>query len=320
MERADRDVFERGLRHAVEAHTGAALDAALVELGWPDALVEDTQEAVSIFFGLQGSAHASSSALDRVLACSIGLEVAPPAGFVLPPLGRWSPPGASDGARLVVRGLGTQSLAGAGDAVVVAQAVNTELAFCVPKAELTLRPVHGMDPGLGLVEVQGTVAKDALAPEVVAPSWSSAVALAQLAVGYELVGAARAMLELAREHALARVQFGQPIARFQAVRHRLAETLVGIEAAEGVLDAAWEDRSPVTAAVAKALAGRGARAASRHCQQVLAGIGFTTEHEFHRYARRVLVLDELFGASRSLTRELGTDLVSGRRMPAFAPL
>ena len=320
MERAERDVFERGLRHAIEAHTGAALDAALVGLGWPDALVEDTQEAVSIFFGLQGSAHASSSALEAVLAGSIGLEVAPPAAFVLPPLGRWSPPGAFDGARLVVRGLGTQSLAGDGDAVVVAQAVNTELAFCVPKAELTLRPVHGMDPDLGLVEVQGSVAKDALAPEVVAPSWSSAVALAQLAVGYELVGAARAMLELARGHALARVQFGQPIARFQAVRHRLAETLVGIEAAEGVLDAAWEDRSPVTAAVAKALAGRGARTASRHCQQVLAGIGFTTEHEFHRYARRVLVLDELFGASRSLTRDLGADLVSGWRMPAFAPL
>ena len=117
MERADRDVFERGLRHATEAHTGAALDAALVELGWPDALVEDTQEAVSIFFGLQGSAHASSSALDRVLACSMGLEVASPAGFVLPPLGRWSPPGALDGARLVVRGLGTQSPAPARDCV-----------------------------------------------------------------------------------------------------------------------------------------------------------------------------------------------------------
>ena len=320
MERAERDVFERGLRHAVEAHTGAALDAELVELGWPDALVEDTQEAVSIFFGLQGSAHASSSALERVLAFSIGLEVPPPAGFVLPPLGRWSPPGALDGTRLVVRGLGTQSLLEGGDAVVVAQAVNTELAFCVPTAELTLRPVRGMDPGLGLVEVHGTVPKDALASEVVAPSWSSAVALAQLAVGYELVGAARAMLELARQHALARVQFGQPIARFQAVRHRLAETLVGIEAAEGVLDAAWEDGSPVTAAVAKALAGRGARTASRHCQQVLAGIGFTTEHEFHRYAKRVLVLDELFGASRSLTRKLGADLVWERRMPAFAPL
>ena len=55
--------------------------------------------------------------------------------------------------------------------------------------------------------------------------------------------------------------------------------------------------------MAKALAGRGARTAARHCQQVLAGIGFTTEHEFHRYVRRVIVLDQLFGTSRSLTRE-----------------
>jgi len=320
MNDAERDAFERGLRHAVEAHTGAALDAALLELGWPDALAQDTREAVSVLFALQGSSHTTSSALDRVLACAIGLDVPPSSGFVLPPLGRWDPPGELDRDRLVVRGLGTSSLPAGATAVVVARAVNTEVAFCVPAGELTLRPVHGMDPELGLVEVHGTVPKHALAPEVVSPSWSASVALAQLAVGYELVGAARTMLELARQHALARVQFGQPIARFQAVRHRLAETLVGIEAAEGVLDAAWEDRSPVAAAVAKALAGRGARAASRHCQQVLAGIGFTTEHEFHRYARRVVVLDGLFGASRALTRELGADLLAAQRLPAFAPL
>jgi len=320
MDGAERDVFERGLRHAVEAHTGAALDAALLELGWPDALAQDTQEAVAVFFALQGSAHASSSALDRVLACSIGLDVPPSSGFVLPPLGRWDPPGELDRDRLVVRGLGTSSLPAGATAVVVARAVNTEVAFCVPTAELTLRAVHGMDPELGLVEVLGTVPKDALAPEAVSASWSASVALAQLAVGSELVGAARTMLELARQHALARIQFGQPIARFQAVRHRLAETLVGIEAAESVLDAAWEDRSPVAAALAKALAGRGARTASRHCQQVLAGIGFTTEHEFHRYARRVVVLDELLGASRALTRELGAELLATRQLPAFAPL
>jgi acyl-CoA dehydrogenase-like protein len=320
MDRAERDAFERGLRHAVAAHTGAALDAALVELGWPDALTEDTREAVSMFFERQGASHASSSALDRVLGSAMGLDVPPATGFVLPALGGWCPPGELDGRSLVVRGLATQSLLGSGAAVVVARAVNTEVAFCVPTRELTLRPVRGMDPDLGLVEVHGSVPKDALRPEVVAPAWPSAVALVRLAVGHELVGAARTMLELARQHALARVQFGQPIARFQAVRHRLAETLVAIESADAVLDAAWEDREPVTAAVAKALAGRGARTASRHCQQVLAGIGFTTEHEFHRYARRVLVLDELFGASRSLTRDLGADLLSTRRVPAFAPL
>jgi hypothetical protein len=41
----------------------------------------------------------------------------------------------------------------------------------------------------------------------------------------------RAMLALARSHALDRVQFGRPLAGFQAVRHRLAETLVALEGA-----------------------------------------------------------------------------------------
>jgi hypothetical protein len=320
MDGGDREVFERSLRHAVETHSGEPLDAALLQIGWRDALAEHPQEAVSILFELEGAAHASSSALEQVLACSLGLDVPPAAGLVLPPLGRRCPPGELDGAQLVVRGLGTVSLLARATAVVVAQAVNTEVAFLVPTAVLTLRPVRGMDPELGLVEVGGTVARGALRPEVASPSWPAAVALAQLAVGHELVGAARTMLELARRHALERVQFGQPISRFQAVRHRLAETLVAIESASTVLGAAWEDGSPRTAAVAKALAGRGARTAARHCQQVLAGIGFTTEHEFHRYARRALVLDELFGSSRSLTRELGVELLAARRLPDFAPL
>jgi len=320
MDGEDRDVFARSLRHAVESHSGEPLDAALLDLGWPDALAEHTHEAVSLLFELEGSAHASSSALDQVLACSLGLEAPLSAGFVLPPLGRWCPPGELDSGSLVIRGLGSASLLARETAVVVTQAVNTEVAFLVPTPELILRPVRGMDPELGLVEVSGTVAKGALRPEVVSPSWPAAVAVAQLAMGHELVGAARTMLELARRHALERVQFGQPISGFQAVRHRLAETLVAIESADAVLSAAWEDGSPTSASVAKALAGRGARTAARHCQQVLAGIGFTTEHEFHLYARRVLVLDELFGSSRSLTRELGAELLAARRLPPFAPL
>ena len=170
-----------------------------------------------------------------------------------------------------------------------------------------------MDPGLGLVEVTGdgvpfTTDRDAGTGRMVARAWP----LARLAVGHELVGAARAMLALAREHALERIQFGQPIGRFQAVRHRLADTLVAIEAADAALGSAWEERSPQAAAMAKALAGRGARTAARHCQQVLAGIGFTTEHDLHHYVRRVLVLDQLFGAARTLTRDLGRELLATR--------
>ncbi len=128
------------------------------------------------------------------------------------------------------------------------------------------------------------------------------------------------MLQLAGQHALDRIQFGHPISSFQAVRHRLADTLVAIEAAEGALGSAWEVGSPPAAAMAKALAGRSARTAARHCQQVLGGIGFTTEHHLHRYVRRTLVLDELFGSARTLTRDLGDELLTTRSLPPLPPL
>ena len=87
------------------------------------------------------------------------------------------------------------------------------------------------------------------------------------------------MLALARQHALDRVQFGKPIASFQAVRHRLAETLVAIEGAEATLSLPGTDNPDLTALLAKAAAGKAALTAARHCQQVLGGIGFTAEHD-----------------------------------------
>jgi acyl-CoA dehydrogenase-like protein len=138
----------------------------------------------------------------------------------------------------------------------------------------------------------------------------------RLALSHELIGAARTMLDQARQHALEREQFGQPIAQFQAVRHRLAEALVAVEGAEAMLEAAWDDGGADTAAMAKAVAGRNAKTAARHCQQVLAGIGFTTEHPFHLYLKRVLLLDQLLGSSARLTRQLGEQLLRTRQLPA----
>ncbi len=178
------------------------------------------------------------------------------------------------------------------------------------------RAVEGIDPDLGLVEVHGTLAPG----DAERVDWDAAVQLAQLALAHELVGVSRRALAMAREHALERIQFDQPIAKFQAVRHRLAETLVAIETAVAVLDAAWLDPTPVTAAMAKASAGRSARVAAKHCQQVLAGIGFTTEHDLHRYLRRIWMLDQLFGSSALLTKTLGEQLIATRVLPPLLPL
>jgi hypothetical protein len=143
---------------------------------------------------------------------------------------------------------------------------------------------------------------------------------ARRAVGWWLVGASRAMLALARQHALDRVQFGRPIASFQAIRHRLAETLVAIEGAEATLNLPGDDNPDLTALLAKAAAGKAALTAARNCQQVLGGIGFTEEHDLHHHVKRVLVLDQLLGSSRELTRKAGAGLRARGSAPRLAAL
>lgn len=146
----------------------------------------------------------------------------------------------------------------------------------------------------------------------------AALAAGRRALGWWLVGAGRAMLSLARQHAVDRVQFGRRIGSFQAIRHRLAETLVAIEGAEAALDTATahtDDADGLASLLAKAAAGQAAQTAARHCQQVLGGIGFTAEHPLHHHVKRSLILDALLGSTRELTRQAGTAL----RAKGFAP-
>ena len=143
------------------------------------------------------------------------------------------------------------------------------------------------------------------------------LAAGRRALGWWLVGTSRAMLTLARQHALDRVQFGRPVASFQAVRHRLAETLVAIEGAEATLGATTDDFGSL---LAKAAAGQAALTAAKHCQQVLGGIGFTAEHELHRHVKRALLLDGLLGSARELTREAGARLRAEGSAPRLVHL
>ncbi|WP_330307883.1 MULTISPECIES: acyl-CoA dehydrogenase family protein [unclassified Streptomyces] len=143
------------------------------------------------------------------------------------------------------------------------------------------------------------------------------LAAGRRALGWWLVGTGRAMLGLARAHVLDRTQFGHPLASFQAVRHRLAETLVALDGAEATLVAAEDDLGSL---LAKAAAGQAALTAARHCQQVLGGIGFTAEHTLHRHVRRALVLDGLLGSARELTRKAGALLREAGTAPRLVQL
>jgi hypothetical protein len=183
----------------------------------------------------------------------------------------------------------------------------------------------------------GEVLDPELPLRLVDPGAPVPLAAGRRAVGWWLVGLCRAMIALARQHAVDRAQFGRPIASFQAVRHRLAEALVHTEGAEATLLAVGDERGSLLAVgdelasllaagdelgslLAKAAAGKAALAVARHCQQVLGGIGFTAEHDLHRLIRRALVLDGLLGSARELTVEAGALLRSRGTAPRLANL
>lgn len=311
IEGEDLELFERSVAHAAESATGPELDAVLDDLGWLDALALDPQAAVATLFAVQGAANSTSSALDAVLATSLlshewVTSVATTPAVVLPGLGTGADavPGTLDGDRVTVTGLATAAL---GHARLALVATDPGTLATVQVADLTVESISGMDPALGLSRVSGSVEPAGISTA----DWEAAVALGRLALSAEMIGTCRTMLELARTHALERIQFGVPISSFQAVRHRLAEALIAIEAAAASCDGAWSDPTPFTAMAAKATAGRSTKVVARHCQQVLAGVGFTAEHAFHRHLKRGLMSDQLLGNAKTLGRAVGTIVAAG---------
>ena len=108
----------------------------------------------------------------------------------------------------------------------------------------------------------------------------------------EQVGVAERALEMARDYALLRTQFGRPIGSFQAIKHKLADVLLELEAARS---AAWyglwaadarPDQLPVVASIAQATCSAAAYLATAENMQVHGGIGYTWEHPAHLYFRR----------------------------------
>ena len=122
MDADDLALFERSLREATDRATGAALDAALDELGWHDALADDRRAAVSVLFELQGRAGVTSSALGQVVAHALGLADGRRRNgeAVLPAVGGCDPPGALVGDRLRVDGLAADGLIDRPSALIVA--------------------------------------------------------------------------------------------------------------------------------------------------------------------------------------------------------
>ncbi|WP_326575154.1 acyl-CoA/acyl-ACP dehydrogenase [Actinacidiphila glaucinigra] len=133
--------------------------------------------------------------------------------------------------------------------------------------------------------------------------------LAAAALAAEAVGAASRALAGTLEYVGVREQFGRPVGSFQAVKHRLADLYVQVQAARSAAYyAAWTvgslpEQAPEAAVAAPLALAQGLealRAASGQAVQLHGGIGFTWEHHAHLYVKRAASDELLFGPVHAL--------------------
>jgi hypothetical protein len=332
MDATEVTLVRSSLEAALREAPGRALLEALAVAGWAELAAAEPAVAVAELFEAQGRLLAATPALDLVVAGALGAALEPGTVVAHPTLGAWDTPPAVErpGGGITVDGLVLTGLPAGGRILLPCLGAAGGLVVLeVDAGLLDAGHIGGFDDSLGLVRVRGPVpaaearpAPEAGVPEAGAPGegdptprWEEVAAAARRAVGHELVGVAQAALDVAARHVTDRIQFGKPIAAFQSVRHRLTEVYVAIASARAALDAAWAVDDPVAPDAAKALAGKAALLAGKHCLQVTGAIGFTWEYELHRRIRRARLLDGLYGGAGPLAARIGAALLSDRRVP-----
>ncbi|MFD9905549.1 acyl-CoA dehydrogenase family protein [Streptomyces sp. NPDC059063] len=224
-----------------------------------------------------------------LLSCLAELGEADPAKRLLPPL-------VSGEARasLVLADAGPYALdADAASYVLVAEDGIVRLAPGHARVRASLDPARRLArplPG-GEVLASGPVA-DAAARH--------ALRWAALATAAQCLGVGCALLDRTVAYVKQRTQFGVPVGSFQAVKHRLADVLVGLEfarplvfgAAVSLADGSWGD-----VAAAKVAAGDAAYRSARAALQLHGALGYAAEYDLSLWLLKARVLRGAWGGA-----------------------
>jgi hypothetical protein len=314
-------LVSRTLADLVAAREGADLAAGLDDFGWLDLFDDDPGLAVRGLFYELGRRGRWSTAFQDIAARA--LPTGPATRAVVVPRPRHASSASDAGSGLLVDGLVIGARSEVESYVVLVGDGLVERVVEIPSESLTGDPRLGLDGRVGTVHVSGQVthAGDLLEGDEARGWWIDTEATLRLALCSFIAGGLRSMFELARDHAAEREQFGRRVGTFQAVRHKLAETYVAVEALDAACASAGDtgDR-PLTAATTKLVASRSVSTVAAHTQQVLAGIGFTAEHPFHGFLKPVLMCDRLLGGASELAIEVGRCMVARAAAPRLVEL
>lgn len=133
------------------------------------------------------------------------------------------------------------------------------------------------------------------------PLIDEAVAAGVVALSWEAVAIMDVLRDQTAEYLRTRQQFGTPIGKFQALRHRMATLAIEIEQARSaainaanMLDAAPAERDRMASA-AKYTVGASGRIVAEEAVQLHGGIGMTWELPLSHYAKRLIMIDHQLG-------------------------
>ncbi|MGW3012148.1 acyl-CoA dehydrogenase family protein [Streptomyces sp. NPDC001219] len=183
--------------------------------------------------------------------------------------------------------------ADAADAVFVVRGDTVSLTEAHGPVQRALDPARRAARPLG-----GTVV--ARGPAVTAAA-GYAVEVARLATAAQSLGLGRALLTATVSYVRQRTQFGVAVGSFQAVKHRLADTLIGLEFAEPLVRAAalavaaGVPSAGREVAAAKVAAGEAGYAAARTALQLHGALGYTEELDLSLWLRKARPLRDAWG-------------------------
>ncbi|HEX5119902.1 MAG TPA: acyl-CoA dehydrogenase [Pseudonocardiaceae bacterium] len=161
-----------------------------------------------------------------------------------------------------------------------------------------------------------TVTFDAVpvpAQRVLPAGQSAATAYATVLTCAEMVGGAQAVLDLTVDYAGQRRQFGQPIGAFQAVQHHCANMAIDVLGSRfATYEAAWRlgtgSDATMEVSTAKAVVSDAYQRVCALGHQVHGAIGFTAEHDLHRYLRHATAAALTYGDADFHLDRLATEL------------
>src|SRR5882724_2060365 len=189
--------------------------------------------------------------------------------------------------------------------------------------EVNIEPTRAMG-AWGLYEIRLNLAPASIV-RLQRPVADDLLLEGKLALTARAYGAARRAFELAVDYAKERQQFGQPIGRFQAIQHKLANGLIALEGVRLTLDHAahLHDRGDRNwryfANAAVAFAGEALRRVSLETQHAFGAIGYAEEHEAPRHFKRVHLDTIAWGGAPHARRHVASFLFDhgGEGLPQY---